>query len=672
MMAADVRQTSIRQSLLNNMLLLVLLVGVAVLITTFVGANQLTQSLSRILIGQTIDRTEAQVAQFMTPVRHAQTLLQHWSSEGLITPESGDGARNLVWPLLMASPQLYGALVVDPDNRLLQVNRRSDIWALNLVDGNGGVPSRTLELATPNASWQPINYQFDPSSRPWFRNAMEAPPGEIRWTESYQFIGSGVPGITASARIVGPEGRTWVVALDVLLEDISEFTRSFDVGYRGLVLVTDQDGKIIGLPNLPQFASQSAREQAYLKRPPELGFALATDASIAFQPGGAADSAVEVSPVRFRSEGRYWWGQAKWIPLNESQEIFTGVLVPEGEMLGGIQQLRLLVLSVVLAVVAFAVYRAISLSQRYSGPISRLADQSLQISQGNLDERDTIRSTLREVNNLAQAHEVMRTGLANLLKLEDDLQLARQIQQKTFPQEFPQVNGYQIAAGSRPADATGGDTYDVVGVRRNDGQAQLAHHHPDEVYVILSDATGHGMGPALTAAEVRSLFRMGVRLGRPMEEIATQMNEQLVADSHGGRFVTAWMGVLFPGSGRLQAFSAGQAPILCYRAASGTFEVMEADAPPLGVLPDVTPESSTIELEPGDIMAIISDGAFETKASDGERFGLPRIEQLIRVNAQRDAQQILDAIDSAVTRFLDQAPADDDQTGIIIKCVSRP
>lgn len=658
-------QTSIRRSLLNNMLLLVLLVGCAVLVTTFVGANQLTASLSRILIGQTIDRTQAQVAQFITPVRHAQTLLKHWAGRGLIDSASGSGGDTLVWPLLMASPQLYGALVVDPENRLLQVNRLSGVWQLNLVDGSGAVAARTRELDQALADWQPIDYQFDPQSRPWYQSALNAPEGEIRWTPAYRFLGSGQPGITASSRITGPDGGVWVVALDVLLEDISEFTRNFDMGYQGLVLITDQDGQIIGLPNLTQFATAEARQQAYLKRPHELGFDLAMDAATAFQ--SDPDGSVEISPVRFRSGGSYWWGQAKWIPLNDSQQLFTGVLVPEKEMLGGIQQLRLLVLSVVLAVVAVAVYRAIALSNRYSGPISRLAAQSLQMSQGDLSKRDPIRSSLLEVTKLAQAHELMRLGLANLLKLEDDLQLARQIQQKTFPQDFPQVPNYQIAAGSRPADATGGDTYDVIGVHSAGDQATLSQTNPDEVYLILSDATGHGMGPALTAAEVRSLFRMGVRLARPLEQIITQMNEQLVADSHGGRFVTAWLGLLHPTRNELNVFSAGQAPILHFRAASADFVVLQADAPPLGVLADMSPVTTALTLSPGDIMAIISDGAFEAKASDGERFGQDRIEQLIRVHAGDTAEQILNAVDEALIRFLDQQPADDDQTGIIIK-----
>lgn len=664
------RQTSIRQSLLNNMLLLVLLVGVAVLVTTFVGANQLTSSLSRILIGQTIDRTEAQVAQFITPVRHAQTLLQHWTSENLVEPATGIGGRNLVWPLLKASPQLYGALIVDPQRRVLQVNRLSDVWTLNLVDGAGTTPARTRPLESDRQTWDAIDYQFDPADRLWYQQVLEAPLGEIRWTAAYPFIGSGQPGITASSRIQDSTGNSWVVALDVLLEDISEFTRNFDVGYQGLVLVTDDSGQIIGLPNLPQFAAQSARDNAYLKRPHELGFALAMDAATAFQsdPNGL----VEVDPVRFRSDGRHWWGQAKWIPLNATEQLFTGVLVPEDEMLGSIQQLRLLVLSVVLAVVAFAVYRAITLSRRYAGPISRLADQSLLISQGDLANRDPIRSSLREVTNLARAHELMRSGLANLLKLEDDLQLARQIQQKTFPQEFPAVLGYQIAAGSRPADATGGDTYDVMGVKRNGTQAALTQQHPDEVYLVLSDATGHGMGPALTAAEVRSLFRMGVRLGRPLGEIITQMNEQLVADSHGGRFVTAWLGRLNPATHQLHVFSAGQAPILHYQAANDRFLVMQADAPPLGVLPDMTPQTRSINLAPGDIIATLSDGAYEAKASDGERFGQTRVEQLIRVNRAQSAERILAAIDEALIRFLDQQGADDDQTGIILKCINHP
>ncbi len=662
------RETTIRRSLLNNMLFMVTLFALVVLVAIFLGAEQLTQSLSRVLIGQAIDRTEEEVKQFIEPVEKTLQIVAEWVSGGRFDPATGEGGRELLLPLFRVYPQLYGGLVVDSNAQVMHVNRFEDDWRLYLVDGDGRRGARSLFPLSGTGTWSPIDYDLDPSERPWYQGAIDSGPGEIYWTDAYRFFASGYPGITAAIRASGPDGADWMVALDVLLEDISDFTRRFNVGYEGVVLVTDGTGQLIGLPNLPRFAAQSAREQAYLKRPQELDFNLATDAAAAFQPDPTGS--VSLEPVRFRSEGRVWWGQGKWIPLNRSRELFTGVLVREGELLGSIKQLRVLLLTVIFLVTVFAVYRAAVLARRYSQPIRSLADQSLRISEGNLEDTPPIRSSLTEVNHLARSHEQMRKGLANLLRLEDDLQLARQIQQKTFPRSFPKTVHYDISAGSLPADATGGDTFDVVGINRADGQVRITENRPDEIYLILADVTGHGVGPALTASQVRAMFRMGVRIGRPVNEIAAHMNDQLTADAHGGRFVTAWLGSIDRHADRILMLSAGQAPILQYIREEDRVERIPADTPPFGVTADhELARLREVILKPGDILAVLSDGVFDAKAFDGERFGDLRVEELIRVNARKPAQDIILAIRDELRRFLNDSIAHDDQTGILIKRV---
>ena len=87
------------------------------------------------------------------------------------------------------------------------------------------------------------------------------------------------------------------------------------------------------------------------------------------------------------------------------------------------------------------------------------------------------------------------------MRLERDLQIARQIQQGTFPDALPAIGGFDLVAWSEPADETGGDTYDVIG--RSAGS----------VLFLLADATGHGIGPALSVTQVRAMLRNGPRSG---------------------------------------------------------------------------------------------------------------------------------------------------------------
>ena len=187
---------------------------------------------------------------------------------------------------------------------------------------------------------------------------------------------------------------------------------------------------------------------------------------------------------------------------------------------------------------------------------------------------------------MSAPHERMRTSLQSLLKLEADMQLARRIQEQTFPNELPKLEGFAIDAWSEPADATGGDSYDVIGFQSAPSGTPivLTEGKADRAVLMLADATGHGIGPALSATQVRSMLRMAVRLGSGIEEIARNMNEQLAADLHEGRFVTAWLGLLEPSANLLHSFSAGQGPLLWYIAAEDRFERIAVNAPPLGVM----------------------------------------------------------------------------------------
>jgi len=660
------RETSIRASMLKNMLMVIALFGIVTLSITLFGADKIAKSMSKTLIGQTIDRTQAEVKHFIEPVDSTLNLLSRWIQVGKVNLETRSGIVDLLIPVLNQQPALFAVLLVSPDESTLLLSRQPSGWRARVYNQKlkPGIATSWYPGQTLPESEQSIDY--DPQQRPWYLGAQQSTLGETFWTDAYRFFESQFPGITASRRIQDQQGNQWTIGLDVLLEDISEFTRELDVGYDGLMLLTDQQGQILGLPNLPQFREQQARSEAYLLRPHELNVPLAASAAKAFQP--KSDGTVSTEPVRFKNNGVRWWGQGRWIVLSPNQELWVGVLISEAKILGSIRNLAWVLICIVVFLTALAVYRTITLSRRYSRPIRELADQSLRISTGDLRENRPIRSSLSEVTRLANAHESMRLGLGNLLKLEDDLQLARQIQQNTFPQHFPICKRFEVTAGSRPADATGGDTFDVIGVRRRNGRIEVAEQMPEQIYLLLADATGHGVGPALTASQVRAMFRMGVRLGRQINEIASEMNNQLKSDVHAGRFVTAWLGQLDSGSIRLNTLSSGQAPIIVYRKSIDQFEQMSADGPPLGVVSSHEhAQPNDISLASGDIVAVLSDGVLEARGNDAERFGVERTLKLIHENRTASAEQIMQAIKDAVDDFM-PGSADDDQTGIIIKC----
>ena len=139
-------------------------------------------------------------------------------------------------------------------------------------------------------------------------------------------------------------------------------------------------------------------------------------------------------------------------------------------------------------------------------------------------------------------------------QLEHGLQIARDVQQGLIPRQDPELDGWQIAGWNRPAEQTGGDTFDFMDM----GLGRLG--------LLLADASGHGIGPALVVAQTRAMVRALSLFEAPVTRLVETVNNLLVEDLASGRFVTCFLGVLAGGVGRIQYVSAGQGPLLIYRA----------------------------------------------------------------------------------------------------------
>jgi len=241
-------------------------------------------------------------------------------------------------------------------------------------------------------------------------------------------------------------------------------------------------------------------------------------------------------------------------------------------------------------------------------------------------------------------------------KLERDLALARQIQLDLLPRAMPDLAGYDLAGWTRPADQTGGDLYDAGAV--GSGRALL----------LLCDATGHGIGPALSVSQVRTMFRLATRLQVPLTESFEPVNEQLVADLADERFVTAFVGELDATRHRLQYRSAGQAPLLHISGETGACQRLSASSLPFGIVAGLDdPEPSAIELGPGDVVALISDGIFEQPGPNGEQFGTDRVEALIAEHRDRPMAEVIELVREAVEAFSGDVEQHDDMTMLLVR-----
>jgi len=273
---------------------------------------------------------------------------------------------------------------------------------------------------------------------------------------------------------------------------------------------------------------------------------------------------------------------------------------------------------------------------------------------GEQDER--IATALGAQCAVALQRARMLEDLVAKEKMERELAVARDIQMRVLPKKIPELAGYDVAGWSRPADETGGDIYDIIGI---DGR---------RLVLLLGDATGHGIGPALSVVQVRSMLRMCVRLGAGLDEAFENINDQLSDDLASNRFVTAFLGVLDTDTHRVAYHAGGQGPILHFHGAAGRCEWLKASTMPMGLMagpPLGTPAPR--ELAPGDILAMITDGVYEYENASGEQFGEERVGALIRENRDDPMSRLVERIVARVEEFAAGAPQKDDMTILVVR-----
>ena len=241
-------------------------------------------------------------------------------------------------------------------------------------------------------------------------------------------------------------------------------------------------------------------------------------------------------------------------------------------------------------------------------------------------------------------------------KRDRDLAIAREIQQDVLPKEMPRLDGYDVAGWNRPADETGGDMFD--GVALSDSTALF----------MLGDATGHGIGPALSVTQVRSMAHMAVRLRGDLDHTITEMNAQLSKDLAASRFVTAFFGILSSSNHVLNYHAPGQGPLLFLSHQHDRMDALDASTIPLGITSSMPlSHPKPIAFEPGDIFAVMSDGFFEYDKPGGEQFGQDRVIANLKRNRERTSEEIVQALVEEVEAFAEGTPQPDDMTIIIIK-----
>lgn len=283
--------------------------------------------------------------------------------------------------------------------------------------------------------------------------------------------------------------------------------------------------------------------------------------------------------------------------------------------------------------------------------------QLLNKKDGVFDDEDEWVAKSLAAQCAVALHRVQMTETMMLTeKLDREIGVAREIQMSGLPSKMPTVESYDGAGTFRPTDQTGGDLFDFV---------RLDSGH---LFLLLGDATGHGIGPALSATQLRAMVRVGLRLGADLDDIFTHTNNQLVDDLPDDRFVTAFMGLLDPATHIVRFHAGGQGPLLHYKAATDECDWHGASTFPMGALPHSTLDKAVrIDLAPGDVLGLISDGIYEYENEDGEQFGQEGVAQVIREHHGNSMTDVVTTLLDSVRSFGGTAPQADDITIVLVR-----
>jgi len=241
-----------------------------------------------------------------------------------------------------------------------------------------------------------------------------------------------------------------------------------------------------------------------------------------------------------------------------------------------------------------------------------------------------------------------------LVRMQEEMRLAYEIQMKLMPKEPPQVPGYEIAGKSIPAMEVGGDYFDFIPVDKH----QLAF--------CLGDISGKGMPAALLMANLQATLRGQIFLNTNARECVQRSNTLLYRSTDTNKFATLFYGLLNTQNHELCYCNAGHnPPILLTR--SMQLQRLGPGGLMLGFMEDFSYSQDVVSLAPGDLLILFSDGITEAMNADEEEFEEERLLKVVRENMDDLPGVLIDKIIGAVQSFGGDEPQTDDMTVIVIK-----
>lgn len=421
--------------------------------------------------------------------------------------------------------------------------------------------------------------------------------------------------------------------------DIDEFvigvTKNRHVGEKGCMIIVDEKYKIVSGPE------KSEGSQIDIT-------------------GIALDKEKHRPGEKFLSE---YYGEKCYCMYHEAEGYLILAVIPKSE--AALSRNVAVVITMIMQVIIFVslfIMIYLLVKRLVVNNIYRINDSLSEITEGNLETVVDVRTHVEfeelsdDINSTV---DTLKRYIADAkARIEAELVLAKAIQHSALPSVFPPYpnrKDFEIWADMYTAKEVGGDFYDFYFVNE------------DTLAFLIADVSGKGIPAAMFMMTAKTLIKSYAESGMSVEEVFIQANAKLSEGNDSGMFVTAWMGYIDLKTGRISYANAGHNPPLV-RHGNGSYEYLKTrPGLVLAGMEGIRYRSNVVELQPGDVIFLYTDGVTEANNASEELYGTERLKELLDSNTDKDAEHICEVVKADVDSFADGVEQFDDITMLCIR-----
>ena len=418
-----------------------------------INIKQTLQELSSSLISSTQNRTEAELDHFFGTVNAELLKACKMGESGLMDDLQIASLNDIFVPLLWQSQQISSVQIGNSEGIEYMLMRRDSLWINRRIEASGSrkwTHWRGLETASPQLEESTEDQKnIGPQAKDWYLRALQQ-PDMAYWSAPYRFNTAQNTGLTISRTFRSrkrPE-LTYVIALDVLLQDVSRFTMDLKMSENDREFIITDAGKMVGIPRDPRGRYSGFFKEFLLEPAEALHIVPLTSAVELWKASGTQEDQI----FEFQNEGARWWGGIRPFQLGNQQQLFMGVIVPEVDFLPSVQRTRTIInlgwalISALVLVVGFSYHR-----QRQSKQELNEKNRQIAAEQKQREIEQERREKLQQLDKLkdqflANTSHELRTPLNGIIGITESLY----DEPASFPPEEMRKNlSLVIASGRR-------------------------------------------------------------------------------------------------------------------------------------------------------------------------------------------------------------------------------